>query len=111
MAARRFSPAEIMRIHGSTETNAAIARRENCSAELIRQIRRGMVYPEFAPGGRGVAGIGDRSCLNCDHWRGGGHPSGELCDLGHRDPLEEGVGFAELCSTFKRKPESAARQT
>jgi hypothetical protein len=26
----------------------------------------------------------------------------EPCDLGHRDPITDGVGFARICATFRK---------
>lgn len=34
------------------------------------------------------------SCEQCIHWEV------ERCDLGHPDPIEEGVGFAQWCATY-----------
>lgn len=39
--------------------------------------------------------LSSRTCRQCAHW------SSDRCDLGHPDPLEEGIGFARWCVSFQ----------
>lgn len=99
---RRLDAATVHRIHQSTEPNTVVARQLRsegikASAEFIRQIRAGMIYRDLLP--KNSAATDGRTCRSCIHWRG--IDAAEPCDLGHRDPLEEGIGFARWCNTFR----------
>lgn len=79
----------------SNESAIRLSVRHNCSPSAISMIRTGKLYPNACPdlprySRKGTGGVSCRSCL---HWSPG-------CDLGHKDPEEEGVGFAALCNNY-----------
>ena len=79
----------------SDEPAIRLAVRHNCSPSAISLIRTGKLYAGVLPdlprySRKGSARV---SCHNCLHWSPG-------CDLGHKDPDEEGVGFAALCNNY-----------
>lgn len=103
---RRYSDELVRRIHSSIESDAGIAHRLRdegieINREMVRQIRAGFVYADLKPK-RPVVHAG-RSCAQCIHWRGSEALS--PCDLGHRDPVEEGPLFGKICNTYKKAPE------
>ena len=59
----------------------------------------GRMYPDMVPQREVLTGS---SCDRCHHWRG--LEAIEPCDLGHRDPVDEGLGFARFCATYKKAP-------
>lgn len=102
---RTYSNHTIYRIRASLASNSAMARQLQdegikITAETVRQVRMGLIYRDLLPKGRTPAGNG--SCERCIHWRG--VDALEPCDLGHRDPIDEGVTFARLCNTYKKAP-------
>lgn len=101
---RRYDVATIQRIHASIASNRAMAtqlREEGIeiTVETVRQIRIGRMYPDMVPKKEVLTGS---SCDRCHHWRG--LEAIEPCDLGHRDPVDEGLGFARFCATYKKAP-------
>lgn len=101
---RRYDVATIQRIHASIASNRAMAnqlREEGIeiTVETVRQIRIGRMYPDMVPKKEVLTG---GSCDRCHHWRG--LEAIEPCDLGHRDPVDEGLGFARFCATYKKAP-------
>ena len=68
-----------------------MARRYGRSHQSIAQIRLGQTCADRLP--EIPRWTGGRSCLQCRHWAG-------QCDLGHQDPVEEGLRFANDCNTF-----------
>lgn len=102
---RRFDDATILRIRASLASNRAMAKQlqeegVKISTELVRQIRAGMIYANLLP--KDSAPTGGNSCDRCNHWRG--LEAIEPCDLGHHDPIDEGLGFARFCATYKKAP-------
>lgn len=93
---RTIDPQIIRRIREGAESNVWWAKELNCSKELIRQIRAGMLYRDLL---MPTDAIGSPSCERCQHWRG--PEAAEPCDLGHRDPLSDGPGFARICVTYR----------
>lgn len=101
---RRYDVATIQRIHASIASNRAMAtqlREEGIeiTVETVRQIRMGRMYPDMVPKKEVLTGS---SCDRCHHWRG--LEAIEPCDLGHRDPVDEGLGFARFCASYKKAP-------
>ena len=101
---RLYSDELIARIHASLASNRAMAKRLaeegiRIDTETIRQIRLGLIYADLMPAHRQP---GSHSCDHCIHWRG--IEAVEPCDLGHPDPIDEGMGFARDCSTYKKAP-------
>lgn len=101
---RRYDEATVRRIHASIASNRAMAnqlREEGIeiTVETVRQIRIGRMYPDMVPKKEVLTGS---SCDRCHHWRG--LEAIEPCDLGHRDPVDEGLGFARFCATYKKAP-------
>lgn len=99
---RRLDPATVRRIRTSTESDVWWARKltaegTQISRESIRQVRAGVSYRHLLEDGDAAGG---GSCERCLHWRG--LNAAEPCDLGHRDPLADGLGFARICPTFAR---------
>lgn len=94
---RIIDPETVRTIKGSTESNSWWGRKIGCSAELIRQLRSGDVYRDLLDE---TGPLGGSSCERCQHWRG--FEMAEPCDLGHRDPITDGVGFARICATFRK---------
>ena len=87
----------------SDESAIRLSVRHNCSPSAISLIRTGKLHADVLPdlprySRKGAAGV---SCRNCLHWSPG-------CDLGHKDPDEEGPGFAALCNNYN--PTSAAEK-
>jgi len=97
----RYSDAVLRRMLLTQCSNAAMAQELGCSAELVRQIRRGMLHrnrvPEVARWGNDAPPptIEGPSCLSCQQW------NGESCGMGFPDPQEEGPGFAKDCVLFQ----------
>ena len=97
-APQALDEAAIRDILTSNLTHAVIADRYGRSASTIGQIRRGEMHANVAPelprwdrkGARGLK----RLCSNCIYW------TDARCDLGFPDPLQEGLRFAQDCSTF-----------
>jgi len=82
--------------------NSELSRMLNCSRELVRQVRAGLVYRDRLPHiRRGVetpaADLG-RRCEQCNQWLG-------YCTMGFPDPLLEGTAFANECVTFSPRGE------
>jgi len=91
----------------SGSSTDALAHRHGKSVTTIRKILRGELYadacphiprprattPEADPTPPELAAL---TCRACIHWLRPAKP----CDLGHVDPLLEGLGFAMDCSTF-----------
>lgn len=102
---RRYNEETILRIHSSIESDATMARklREEgikISREMVRHIRAGTVYSDLKP--KQPAVQPSRSCIHCIHWRGS--EAASPCDLGHRDPIEEGPMFGKICCTYRKNP-------
>lgn len=101
---RRYDVSTIQRIHASIASNRAMAnqlREEGIeiTVETVRQIRIGRMCPDMVPKKEVLTGS---SCDRCHHWRG--LEAIEPCDLGHRDPVDEGLDFARFCATYKKAP-------
>jgi hypothetical protein len=62
----------------------------------ISLIRLGKIHANIAP--HIPRWSTTQRCENCVHWQA---ERREPCDLGHRDPLEEGTSFARECASFK----------
>lgn len=76
--------------------------RHNCSMSAVGKIRRGElhadVHPEI-PRYKSTIKTGRKTCPKCVYYTGKrDHP----CDLGHIDPIEEGLTFASYCANFTR---------
>ena len=102
---RRYSDDLVRRIHASIESDAGIAQRLKgegivINREMVRQIRAGLIYADLKPKTPTVRT--GRSCTQCIHWRGA--ESFSPCDLGHRDPIEEGPLFGKICCTYRKAP-------
>jgi hypothetical protein len=96
---RRFDDATIQAIRESPDGRRVLARRHNCSEELIRAIRAGKFYRDLLPEGfRQPPGPADPSCKTCREWLGfeADHP----CRFGFPEPVSEGPGFARDCAVF-----------
>ncbi len=97
----RYSDATIRRMLLTRCSNAAMAQELGCSAELVRQIRKGTLHrnrvPEVPRWGENAPEpvIDGPSCLLCIHW------GGEACGMGFPDPEEEGPLFARDCSLYE----------
>lgn len=101
-----FTDATLKRILLTKCANTTMGEDVGCSAELIRQIRCGMLYKTRVPE---VPRWGDKapppvingpSCLVCVNRAGG---DGPMCGMGFPDPDEEGPGFAVDCSLFAKE--------
>jgi hypothetical protein len=101
---RRYDAPTIARIHASIASNRAMAAQLqgegiSITTETVRQIRAGLMYADMVPKKEATTGS---SCDRCRHWRG--VDAIEPCDLGHRDPIDEGLGFARFCATYGKAP-------
>jgi hypothetical protein len=88
----------------------ALATRHGKSITTIRKILRGELYADACPhiprpratvwhppeAGHPHPEPAGLTCRDCIHWLRPDKP----CDLGHIDPVMEGLGFAMDCSTF-----------
>lgn len=89
-------------------SNIKMGRLLGCSAEMVRQIRCGMVCRDVLPelirprDKRPPAPSDGPRCDRCEHW------TGERCDWGFPDPLEEGLGFARDCDMYEPGPAPCA---
>jgi len=96
----RFNDDNLREILLSRCRHAEMALAMQCSSELIRQIRIGMLYaarcPEVPRWGQQAAPpqISEQNCYRCKHW------SNDDCGMGFPDPLQEGPGFARDCSLY-----------
>lgn len=104
----RLSDDAIRDIPTSRETKATLAERYQLCKGTVYRIRYGVLHGRVLPevprwrAGQPMAtaapaAITGPSCLLCVHFNG---KPGNPCGLGHSDPVEEGVGFAEDCSTY-----------
>ncbi len=97
----RFGDDDIKEILLSRCSHAEMALAMQCSSELIRQIRIGMLYTrrraEIPRWGQEVPPPepDELSCYRCRLW------NGEECRMGFPDPIEEGPGFARDCSLYE----------
>lgn len=77
-----------------------LAERHGCSMSAVGRIRRGElhpnIYPEI-PRFKTKPKSARKSCRKCVHYTG---IDKNPCDLGHKDPIEEGLTFATHCSSF-----------
>lgn len=83
--------------------NVQLGKLLNCSRELVRQIRCGLVYADRLPHVTRWSRTGlkqQRTCEQCEQWLG-------YCSLGHPDPEEEGLEFATDCLDFLPRAEVA----
>lgn len=72
--------------------HSEMARRYGRTHQGIAQIRLGQTQAHRLPElPRWVSG---RTCEQCQHWV-------SRCDLGFPDPIDEGIGFAQQCNTFR----------
>lgn len=74
----------------------------DCSAEMVRQIRCGLVYRNVLPHlirpkeQRPRWRSDGPRCDQCEHW------TGERCSWGFPDPTIEGWGFAADCELYRK---------
>ena len=97
---RRFDADTIKAIRESLDGQSALAKRYDCSQELIKAIRRGLLYRDLLPESfRQPPGPADPSCEHCREWLGfeADHP----CRFGFPEPVSEGPGFARDCAVFQ----------
>ena len=103
MTRRRAIPLHLVRaMRASTESNSwwlqeleqnhGIKVSRNC----VRTIRTGQVYKNLLGDADTIDG---KNCGRCQHWRG--EQAVNPCDLGHPDPLIEGLKFAQDCATYQ----------
>jgi transposase-like protein len=96
----RLSNDAILDILTNPSIQSVLAKRHNCSMSAIGRIRRGELHPEVHPEIPRIAVKARRpkkSCKKCIHYTG---IAENPCDLGHKDPLEEGLTFAFYCCNF-----------
>lgn len=90
----------ILSILTDTSPHHIIALKHQCSQSTVSKIRRGELHPSVHPEIARIIPIpraGRKSCKKCIHYTGmREYP----CDLGHKDPVEEGLTFAYSCSNF-----------
>jgi hypothetical protein len=100
----RLSDEVILDILTDTSPQYVLADKHGCSASAIGRIRRGEmhanIHPEI-PRFKSKTKTGRKTCRKCTHYRG---IRQDPCDLGHRDPVEEGLTFASYCSNFTLIP-------
>lgn len=76
--------------------NTQLARILDCTPELVRQVRAGLIYRDRLPRiQRSLSTAQRESCQQCVQWLG-------YCSLGFPDPLIEGPLFASECSAFAK---------
>lgn len=74
-------------------THSAMARRIGRTHQFVSQVRLGQCCCGIAPDL--PRWVNAPTCDRCQHW------TGERCDLGFPDPLDEGLRFAASCSVFR----------
>jgi hypothetical protein len=84
----------------SCDSNLEAAKRWGKHRSTVSLIRLGKLHADVLPD---IPRWGvDLRCENCLHWS---PDRSDPCDLGHRDPIEEGTRFAKDCATFTKRRE------
>lgn len=96
----RLSDEIILDILTNRLSEPVLAERHGCSMAAVGKIRRGelhaSVHPEI-PRFKTRSKPACISCRECFYYTGADK---KPCDLGHKDPAEEGLTFAAYCSNF-----------
>lgn len=93
----RLTEEQIIEILTSTASHRTIGDRLGVHRSAVSLVRLGKIHASIAPHIPRWSTM--QKCENCIHWQ---PERSEPCDLGHRDPLEEGTAFARECATFER---------
>lgn len=96
----RLSDDVILDILTDPSPQPVLSARHNCSMSAVGRIRRGELHPNVhpeIPRYKSAVKTGRRTCPKCFYYTGDRR---NPCDLGHTDPLEEGLTFASYCSNF-----------
>lgn len=98
--AERLSDAVIFDILTDPSPQPVLSARHKCSASAVGRIRRGELHPDVhpeIPRYKSAVKTGRKTCPKCIYYTG---DKRNPCDLGHTDPLEEGLTFASYCTNF-----------
>ena len=82
----------------SAESTRVMADRYGVSRQSVSQIRLGRTHTGLFPEIPRREQPPSVTCRDCCHWQ---PQRFEPCDLGHPDPVIEGVGFASWCASYQ----------
>lgn len=96
----RLSDDAILDILTDKSPQPVLAERHGCSMSAVGRIRRGELHPNIhpeVPRFNVKARPPRKSCRKCIYYTG---IDKNPCDLGHEDPVQEGLTFALHCPNF-----------
>ncbi|MEB3169082.1 MAG: hypothetical protein VKK97_10175 [Synechococcaceae cyanobacterium] len=93
----RLTEEQVIEILTSPASHRTLGDRFGLHRSAISLIRLGKLHAKVA---MHIPRWGtEHRCEHCIHWQ---PERFEPCDLGHRDPIDEGTHFARECATFER---------